>query len=166
MNLLAPTNKNRGLRQILWESLQIRTGGHPPRMQTLIAETKCKGGPIACNLPRVGRADARRSTRTDLELCGSALRRRNLLQCLNGDLFVAAFDADNHLILIPNLHFQLHRVVLLHDRPGGADAGIQQALEPLIAIGRKVQNAIVGCDCSARSTNQEPKYKENRNGYS
>ena len=102
---------------------------------------------IACNSTRVGRADARRSTRIGLELCGSALRRRNLLQGLNADLFVAAFDADNHLILIANRHFQLHWVVLLHDRAGGADPGVQQALEALIAVGRKVQNAIVGGDC-------------------
>src|SRR5256884_4966043 len=50
-----------------------------------------------------------------------------------------SFDANDHLILIANRHFQLHRVVLLHDRARGADAGIQQALEPLIAIGGKVE---------------------------
>ena len=99
--------------------------------------------PSACNSPRVGRADARRSTRIDLELCGSALR-RNLLQCLNGDLFVAAFDANYHLILVADGHFQLHRVVLLHDSAGGADTSIQQTLEPLIAIRGKVQNALIG----------------------
>ena len=64
----------------------------------------------------------------------SALNCQNLLECLDSDLFVAAFDANDHLILIANRHFQLHRVVLLHDRARGADAGIQQALEPLIAI--------------------------------
>jgi hypothetical protein len=35
------------------------------------------------------------------------------------------------LILVADWHFQLHRVVLLHDRAGGADAGVQHALEPL-----------------------------------
>jgi hypothetical protein len=64
----------------------------------------------------------------------SALNCQHFFECLDSDLFVAAFDANDHLILIANWHFQLHRVVLLHDRARGADAGIQQALEPLIAI--------------------------------
>jgi hypothetical protein len=34
--------------------------------------------------------------------------------------------------------------MLLDDNAGGSDAGVQQGLEPLIAIGGKVQNAIVG----------------------
>jgi hypothetical protein len=54
------------------------------------------------------------------------------------NLLVTTLHAHNHLILVADGHFQLHRVVLLHDSAGGADAGIQQALEPLIAIGGKV----------------------------
>ena len=34
--------------------------------------------------------------------------------------------------------------MLLDDKAGGRDAGVQQGLEPLIAIGGKVQNALVG----------------------
>src|SRR5215472_133489 len=81
---------------------------------------------------------------TGFQLRGSAPCRRNLLQGLNGDLFVAAFDANYHLILVADGHFQLHRVVLLQNGAGGANTSIQQTLEPLIAIGRKVQNALIG----------------------
>jgi hypothetical protein len=84
----------------------------------------------------------------------SALNCQNIVECLDSDLFVATFDANDHLILIANWHFQLHRVKLHHDRARGADAGIQQALEPLIAIGGKVQNAIVGCDCERHATGE------------
>jgi len=79
-----------------------------------------------------------------VELRGSALCRRNLLQGLNGDLFVAAFDANYHLILVADGHLPLHRVVLLQNGARGANTSIQQTLEPLIAIGGKVQNAIIG----------------------
>jgi hypothetical protein len=68
------------------------------------------------------------TTRGDRGSIGFALCRRNLLEGLDGDLLIAAFDADHHLILIADWHFQLHGVVLLHDGPGGADASIQQAL--------------------------------------
>src|SRR5215467_6940374 len=40
-------------------------------------------------------------------LCRAALGGRNFLQDLDGDLFVAALDADDHLILIANGHLEL-----------------------------------------------------------
>jgi len=47
------------------------------------------------------------------------------------------------LVLIADGHFQLHRVVLLHDGAGSADAGMQKALQPLIPISRKIESAVV-----------------------
>ncbi len=73
---------------------------------------------------------------------------------LTAKIFSSVWIANDHLILIANRHFQLHRVVLLHDRARGADAGIQQALEPLIAIGGKVETAVVGRNRQWHATGQ------------
>jgi len=58
------------------------------------------------------------------------------------------------LIFVADRHFQFHRVVFLHDSTGGADASIQETLEPLIAIRGKVQNAIVRGDCERHTAHQ------------
>ena len=86
-------------------------------MNANVCERTCKCAIVLAIFRHVLHAD--RGSR------GSAFCRGNLLECLDGDLFVAAFDADHHLILIADWHFQLHGVVLLHNGSGGADAGIQ-----------------------------------------
>src|SRR6202011_5607582 len=80
----------------------------------------------------------------DLRSRGSALCRENLLECLDGDLLIAAFNPDHHLIFVADGHFQFHRVVFLHDSARGADPSVQKDLEPLIAISREVESAVVG----------------------
>src|SRR5258708_2520267 len=80
----------------------------------------------------------------DLRSRGSALCRENLLEGLDGDLLIAAFNPDHHLILVTDGHFQLHWLVPLHDGARGADPSVQKGLEPLIAIGREVESAVVG----------------------
>src|SRR5215472_9303277 len=68
MNLLAPTNRMVSTADSLG-SLQIRTEGHPLRMQALIAEIKCKGGCTQSRVTRLrwARADARLLTRAGAE---------------------------------------------------------------------------------------------------
>src|SRR6266404_975952 len=82
------------------------------------------------------------------------LFRRDSRKRFDRDLLVTTLHAHNHLILVADWHFQLHRFVLFHDSAGGADAGIQEALEPLISIGGKVKSAIVGRDCERGTAGQ------------
>src|SRR5258708_27976200 len=72
------------------------------------------------------------------------LFRRDSRKRFDRDLLVTTLHAHNHLILVADWHFQLHRFVLFHDSAGGADAGIQEALEPLISIGGKTKNPLFG----------------------
>src|SRR5258708_8620563 len=72
------------------------------------------------------------------------LFRRDSRKRFDRDLLVTTLHAHNHLILVADWHFQLHRFVLFHDSAGGADAGIQEALEPLISIGGGVKRGLFG----------------------
>src|SRR5260221_2543548 len=74
------------------------------------------------------------------------LFRRDSRKRFDRDLLVTTLHAHNHLILVADRHFQLHRFLLFHDSAGGADAGIQEALEPLISIGGEEKKATVGRD--------------------
>src|SRR5260370_34746216 len=76
------------------------------------------------------------------------------------DLLVTTLHAHNHLILVADWHFQLHRFVLLHDSARGADAGIQEALEPLISIGGEEKDAhfVVPCEGGSRAPNRAAPY--------
>src|ERR1700674_207969 len=65
------------------------------------------------------------------------LFRRDSRKRFDRNLLVTTLHAHNHLILVADGHFSLHRIVLFHDRARGAAGGVQQALEPLIAIGGK-----------------------------
>src|ERR1700675_4907225 len=82
------------------------------------------------------------------------LFRRDSRKRFDRNLLVTTLHAHNHLILVADGHFQLHRIVLLHDSAGGADAGVSEALEPFNAIGGNVQNAIVGRDCERETAGQ------------
>src|SRR6202171_6529177 len=63
------------------------------------------------------------------------LFRRDSRKRFDRNLLVTTLHAHNHLILVANGHFQLHRVVALHDSAGGAGAGIEPGLEPVSAMG-------------------------------
>ena len=98
----------------------------------------------------MSRADAWPSTRTDLDLRGSALCRRNPFECLDGDLLVTAFDADDHLILVADGHFQLHWVVLLDNGAGGSNTTIQQTRQG-VAENDVAADASLTVDCKGRT---------------
>src|SRR5260221_2555983 len=83
------------------------------------------------------------------------LFRRDSRKRFDRDLLVTTLHAHNHLILVADWHFQLHRFVLFHDSAGGADAGIQEALEPLISIGGEKKKAIVCCDWVGGTAGQD-----------
>jgi hypothetical protein len=78
----------------------------------------------------------------------------DFLKCSERDLLVATLDAHHHLVLVPDGHLQFHRLVLLHDGARSANVGIQQGLKLLIAIGGKIQSAIVGRDCERDAPGQ------------
>jgi hypothetical protein len=60
---------------------------------------------------------------------------------LDRNQLIPALNADDHLILVTDGHLQLHRVWLLRHRAGDADAHIQQRLELLVAVSRKIERA-------------------------
>src|SRR5258708_35622214 len=70
----------------------------------------------------------------DLRSGGSALCRENLLEGLDGDLLIAAFNPDHHLILVTDGHFQLHWLLPPHDAAPAADPSVSRTRGPLMII--------------------------------